>query len=276
MSVCMCRLFKQHFFIFLKDTQALASYPPSLLYFFFFFLNDPPPTETSPLPLHAPLPIYLHARGLKTAAFVAAFPLDHQFGLDRGFDVYSDRLGRDPDGRLANERPASQVVAEASAWLSANAGQPFFLWVHLFEPHAPYAGDPSRPAIDRYDDEIAAVDRAIARLLQTSPAAANVTSIVIAGDHGEAFGEHGEYAHSIFVYDTTLRVPLIIVPAARTSSDGGVVSAVVRSPVTLADVAPTVMHLVGGTMSDVDGIDLSSAINGSVLPNRELYAESFA
>jgi len=211
----------------------------------------------------------LHARGCRTAAFVAAFPLDHQFGLDRGFDVYGDHLGRRPDGRPADERPASDVAAEASAWLSANATQPFFAWVHFFDPHAPYAGDPSRPTFDRYDDEIATVDRAIARIWK-SVEALHDTLVVIAGDHGEAFGEHGEYAHSIFVYDTTLRVPLVI---SGEAARGG---RRVDEPVTLADVAPTVMHLTGGTMPEVDGIDLTSALNGTPLASRELYAESFA
>jgi arylsulfatase A-like enzyme/cytochrome c-type biogenesis protein CcmH/NrfG len=220
----------------------------------------------------------LHAKGFATAAFVAAFPLDHQFGLSRGFDVYGDRLPRGPDGRLANERPAADVVNDAIAWLntisnpqSAIRNPPFFLWVHLFEPHAPY-GDPSstRPILDRYDEEIATADREAGRLISAlGPAAAN-TLIVVAGDHGEAFGEHGEYAHSIFVYDTTLRVPLLMsgpgIPAGTRVSD----------PVTLADVAPTVMRALGSPMRDVDGIDLSPAFSRTPLPQRELYAESFA
>jgi choline-sulfatase len=213
----------------------------------------------------------LRAKGFATAAFVAAFPLDHQFGLNQGFDVYSDRLPRGADGRPANERPAADVVNEAIAWLRQNSERQFFLWVHLFEPHAPY-GDPSgtRPVLDRYDDEIAVADREAGRLISAlGPALAN-TLIVAAGDHGEAFGEHGEYAHSIFVYDTTLRVPLLMsgpgVPAGLRVSD----------PVTLADVAPTVMRAIGAQMKDVDGIDLSPVFSRTALPQRELYAESFA
>jgi choline-sulfatase len=224
----------------------------------------------------------LRARGFSTAAFVAAFPLDHQFGLDRGFDVYGDRLGHEPDGRPANERPASQVIDDAIAWLRLHAARlppdrpapparPFFLWVHLFEPHAPYGRpDTGRPVIDRYDDEIATADLEIGRLVKALGPAANDTLIVAAGDHGEAFGEHGEFAHSIFVYDTTLRVPLIVKIA------GGRAGQRVADPVSLVDVAPTVMHAVGGEMNDADGIDLAPALGGSPLPNRELYAESFA
>jgi len=225
----------------------------------------------------------LRTRGFKTAAFVAAFPLDHQFGLNRGFDVYGDQLPRQPNGQPANERPASQVVNDAIAWLSSitshtspqppipNPQSPFFLWVHVFEPHAPY-GDPSsqRPVLERYDEEIATADREIGRLIDALGTARADTLIVAAGDHGEAFGEHGEYAHSIFVYDTTLRVPLVI------SGRGIAAGARVGTPVTLADVAPTIARAFGWTMADVDGVDLGPAIAGRPLDGRELYAESFA
>src|SRR5262249_42187569 len=152
-------------------------------------------------------------------------------------------LGRDSDGRPANERPASHVVDEAIAWLRVSTGRPFFLWVHLFEPHAPYAGDLSRPTLDRYDDEIAAADVGIGRLLSALGELRTETMIVAAGDHGEAFGEHGEFAHSIFVYDTTLRVPLIFVlPRGLTGRDGARHVRRVGDPVTLADIAPTVVR----------------------------------
>jgi arylsulfatase A-like enzyme/cytochrome c-type biogenesis protein CcmH/NrfG len=235
----------------------------------------------------------LHAKGFATAAFVAAFPLDHQFGLNRGFDVYGDTLPRGPDGRPANERPAAAVVNDAIAWLytpgpkgpglhaldlpappgpPALPGQPFFLWVHVFEPHAPY-GDPSgssRSALERYDEEIATADREIGRLIAALGPAAAQTLVVAAGDHGEAFGEHDEYAHSIFVYDTTLRVPLLM------SGPGISAATRVAEPVTLADVAPTAMRALGMQLADVDGIDLSPAFSRAALPQRELYAESFA
>jgi len=218
----------------------------------------------------------LHTRGFRTAAFVAAFPLDHQFGLNRGFDVYGDQFPRQPNGRLADERPASQVVNDAIAWLRQLAPSPqplppFFLWIHVFEPHAPY-GDPSsqRPVLERYDEEIATADREIGRLVEALGAARADTLIVAAGDHGEAFGEHGEYAHSIFVYDTTLRVPLVI------NGPGIAAGAKVDTPVTLADVAPTIARAFGWTMADVDGVDLAPAIAGRPLDRREIYAESFA
>ena len=215
----------------------------------------------------------LKAKGFKTAAFVAAFPLDHQFGLSRGFDVYSDRLGRDVSGKPANERPASQVVDEAIAWLQSlpapSAPPAFFLWVHLFEPHAPYGNQSAgRPVVDRYDEDIATADREVGRLLNALGPRTD-TLVVAASDHGEAFGEHGEYAHSIFVYDTTLRVPLIM-------KGPGVPIATVSDPVTLADVAPTVARFLGVALPGANGIDVSAVFSGRALPARELYAESFA
>lgn len=223
---------------------------------------------------HVPtLATILHARGFATAAFVAAFPLDRRFGLARGFDVYSDRMPRDATGRPLNERPGRAVIDEALEWLAGHRGSRFFLWVHLFEPHAPY-GDlrktPGRSAVERYDDEIATADREVGRLLQAVRAGAPDSAIVLAADHGEGLGEHGEPTHSLFVYDTTLRVPLIVsgpsVPPGRIVSD----------PVCLIDVAPTALKLLGLPRADTDGIDLSPAFGGGSLPARELYAESFA
>src|SRR5262245_30445274 len=244
----------------------------------------------------------LKAHGFRTAAFVAAFPLDHQFGLDRGFDVYGDRLPRGTDGKPSNERPASQVVDEAIEWLRpappALSRDRFFAWVHVFEPHAPY-GDASdrRPVLDRYDQEIGVANRELMRLLGSIDA--RDTLVLVAGDHGEAFGEHGEFSHSIFIYDTTLRVPLAMrgpgigtSPLAprpsnlepRTSNDARrttnqeprTAGNTIPGPVSLADVAPTAMRLLGFTMPDADGIDLSPALAGAALPRRALYAESFA
>jgi tetratricopeptide (TPR) repeat protein len=140
----------------------------------------------------------------------------------------------------------------------------------LFEPHAPY-GDPrtGRPLTDRYDDEIAEADAQIGRILSTLGADAASTAVVVTSDHGEAFGEHGEVTHSLFVYDTTLRVPLIV-------SGPGVPTLTIESPVALIDVAPTVLTLLGVAPFDSDGIDLKPAFDGAELPARELYAESFA
>lgn len=212
------------------------------------------------------------AAGFATGAFVAAFPLDRRFGLARGFDTYSDTMPRDAAGRQLNERPARAIVDEAIAWL--NQSNRLFLWVHLFEPHAPY-GDPADAALaglsssDRYDREIAEADAQIARLLAALGDRRAHALIVATSDHGEAFGEHGEIGHSMFVYDTTLRVPLVM------SGPGVQAGQVVAEDVGLVDVASTLAARAGLGAFDGDGRDLLGPHQaaGAGLP---YYAESFA
>ena len=212
----------------------------------------------------------LRQAGFATAAFVAAFPLDRRFGLTKGFQTYSDRMPRGAQGRLASERAGHLVADEAIAWLDDHRAGPFFLWVHLFEPHAPY-GDPSdhRPVGERYDDEVAEADRQVARLVEALGKESASTLIAVASDHGEAFGEHGEISHSVFVYDTTLRVPVVIVGP-------GIAPSVIHGAVGLVDLAPTLVGQLGPIKFDSDGIDLRAALAGGEPAARELYAESFA
>jgi choline-sulfatase len=207
--------------------------------------------------------------GFATGAFVGAFPLDRRFGLARGFQAYGDRMPRTA-GTVANERPGHAVADDAIGWLRGLGPRRFFLWIHLFEPHAPYGapGD-TRPVEERYDDEIAEADRQSGRVLEALGDAARESVIVVTADHGEAFGEHGEIAHSIFVYDTTLRVPLIV-------AGPGIDARAVESPVSLVDVAPTLARLAGLGAFDADGVDLSPALHGGTVAERRLYAESFA
>jgi arylsulfatase A-like enzyme/Flp pilus assembly protein TadD len=226
----------------------------------------------------ATLAAVLRDQGWATGAFVGAFPLDRRFGLDRGFDHYGDRMPRGPDGRLLDERPGSQVVDEALEWTRALGDRPLLLWVHLFEPHAPYEPDPARgpagrsePPSVRYDDEVARADREIGRLLSGLGRREASALVIVAGDHGEAFGEHGEIAHSVFLYDTTLRVPFIIAGPGT-----GAVPAVLDSNVSLVDVFPTVLDALGLPNRDVDGVSLRPVLEGDALAPRELYAETFA
>jgi choline-sulfatase len=216
--------------------------------------------------------------GFQTGGFVAAFPLDRRFGLIKGFQTYGDAMPRDPGGRVANDRPGRAVVDEALEWLSTRRAQRVFLWVHLFEPHSPY-GDPAqtaRPAIERYDDDITEADRQVGRLVEGLGDLRGGTLIVLTADHGEAFGEHGEITHSVFAYDTTLRVPLIV---AGPQVAAGVV---VADPVSLVDVAPTIATMAGLDRFDGDGRPLPTSglpapASGLRPPtSRVLYAESFA
>ena len=210
----------------------------------------------------------LSQSGFATAAFVGAFPLDRRFGLIKGFQKYGDAMPRGADGRTANERPGRLVVDEAVAWLQQNPGR-FFLWVHLFDPHAPYGDARSgAPAQARYAGEIAETDRQIARLLEAVGGRLPQTVVTLLGDHGEAFGEHGEIAHSIFVYDTTLRIPFVV-------AGPEIAVRVIETPASQVDVAPTVLKLLGVPVFDHDGIDLFSPGDAGGT-DRPLYAESFA
>ena len=168
-------------------------------------------------PAAAPtLATLLKAAGYRTAAFVSAFPLDSRFGLARGFDVYDDRFV-DAQARpafLEQERAAPSTVALARKWIESATG-PWFAWVHLYEPHAPYA--PPEPIAGRfrdrpYDGEVAAVDAALQPLVEPllDDADRGRTLVVLTADHGESLGEHGEATHGIFAYEATLRVPLIV------------------------------------------------------------------
>jgi arylsulfatase A-like enzyme/Tfp pilus assembly protein PilF len=184
----------------------------------------------------------LKAHGYRTAAFVSAFPLDSRFGLARGFDVYEDRFV-DAQARpvlLEQERRGEATVALARAWIDAKDQAPWFCWVHVYEPHAPYA--PPEPYASRfasrpYDGEVAAADAALGPLLEPILTAgrAGRTLVVLTADHGESLGEHGEATHGIFAYEATLRVPLLFY------SPGLARPRVVDAPARHIDVLPTIL-----------------------------------
>ncbi len=207
-------------------------------------------------------------RDYRTAAFVAAWVLDGAFGLDRGFDHYDDSVG-DAD---AQERPADAVVDAALSWLNANPDGPFFAWVHFFDPHFPYEPPQEHAVGDPYDGEIAFVDAQLARLLAAIEARGerDGTLVVIVGDHGEAFDEHGEVEHGVFLYDTTLRVPLIFAGAGVPQP-----GLVCPDAVGIVDVAPTIVELLGMERPDAwQGRSLLPALHGGKLEPRPIYAES--
>ena len=212
----------------------------------------------------------LKAQGFATGAFVGAFPLERRFGLAAGFDVYGDRLPRLENGKPADERPGEDVVDEALAWRRGTGAARTFLWVHLFEPHAPYRNPTDgRPVAVRYDEDVAEADRQVGRLVAGLGSERASTLVVVAADHGEAFGEHGEIGHSLFVYDTTLRVPLVL-------QGPGVAPGTMPGPVSLVDVAPTVLGLLGVTAPAMDGRAFAGATAVAHDPSRVLYADTEA
>ena len=160
----------------------------------------------------------LQGSGYRTAAFVSAFVLDRRFGLAQGFDVYDDRIERGTPGSFqVSERPGHETVTAALDWwreTGATAGGPRFLWVHLFDPHAPYA--PPQDQASRFDHpyqgEVAAVDAYLAPLLDAirGPGHGDGPLILLTADHGEGLGDHGEETHGIFAYQSTLQVPFML------------------------------------------------------------------
>jgi choline-sulfatase len=210
----------------------------------------------------------MKASGRGTAAFVGGFPLAKRFGLGRGFDVYDDAMAKASSVNYDfAERRATDVVASASRFLEGQPG-PVFVWVHLFDPHAPYDPPSAFRTDDSYRDEIAATDAAVGQLLAVWDARPEPDVVVVTSDHGEAFGEHGEWSHSLFVYDTTLRVPLLIRgPGFPAGGHAGV-------SVSLTDIATTILE--GASASPtLPGLTLRSAASPDAR-DRPLYAETLA
>jgi len=225
--------------------------------------------------------------GYRTAAFVSGFPLDRRFGFDRGFETYDDHLPRGSDRRRTPyvERFADATTDAVLRWLqgtpssgasasSGGPGSPFFLWVHYYDPHAPY--EPPGALADRfraapYDGEIAFVDTQLARLLRAleETGALARTVVLATADHGESLGEHGEGTHGLFVYDSTLKVPWIVagpgVPAGRVSST------VARG----IDVLPTLLDYAGLPIPPaIEGRSLRPAAEGREMSDAPAYAET--
>lgn len=206
------------------------------------------------------------AKGFATGAFVGAFPLDRQFGLAQGFDVYNDLGGREvaPSDFAFSERPASEVVAAAREWIGAQQ-KPWLAWVHVFDPHSPYAPPPPFAAQypgDLYAGEVAYTDHALAPLLDGVRAGGRPTTVIVTADHGEGLGEHGEATHGVFAYESTLRVPMIVaqvganIPADRDPVVSGV-------PVRHVDILPTIAELTGiAAPANLPGRSLVAAVDG--------------
>ncbi len=206
----------------------------------------------------------LSREGYATAAFVGAYPLDSQTGLDQGFEFYDDNYpssleqGRHPALQgFFDERPAAEVVRSALEWLARGDDRPFFLWTHFFDPHQPQA--PPSPYRERYadslyDGEIASVDEAFGRLLirLEQQELLDETLIVLTADHGEGLGEHGELTHALLLYSSTIRVPLIV-RDPRHPTPGRVATAVAT-----VDILPTIL--------DRLGLEIPGAVQGRRLP----------
>lgn len=217
--------------------------------------------------------------GYRTAAFVSAFPLDRRFGFDRGFDVYDDHLPKGTDSRRTPyvERFADATTDAVLRWLelpAEGAPRPFFLWVHYYDPHAPYE-PPGELAVrfrtTPYDGEVAFADRQLGRLLHALDGRGLIgqTLVLATSDHGEGLGDHGEGTHGLFVYDSTLKVPFIV--AGPGVGPGRVAPTVARG----IDVLPTLLDYAGLPLRpDLEGRSLRPAIEGRAMDDAPTYVES--
>ena len=229
----------------------------------------------------------LSGEGYRTAAVVGAFVLDGQFNLDQGFDLYDDEIGRDwsrdeIESRRANafgfaERKANLVTLPALRWLEDTGRDPFFLWLHYFDPHEPRnAPEPHHSRFaDPYDSEIAYTDEQIGKVFDALRASGlwQDTLVVLVADHGEGLLDHGETSHSLRVFDTTMRVPLIVRAPGRSGGQR------VDDLASVVDVLPTVLDLLDlPPIAGVQGRSLVPLLDGDDGDDgddeRQVYFES--
>jgi arylsulfatase A-like enzyme/Tfp pilus assembly protein PilF len=190
----------------------------------------------------------LQGRGFRTGGFVSAFVLDSRWGIHQGFDRYFDDFDLSrfdkAHGMDAIQRPGAETVDAAVSWLREDQRRPFFLWVHLYDAHTPYAAPPEwaqqfpRTMVGAYDAEIAFADAQLGRLLDALESDGRLARTVVAvlGDHGEMLGEHGEATHGFFVYDAAVRIPLVLAGPSLPAR-------VIDDQVRIVDVMPTVLEL---------------------------------
>jgi choline-sulfatase len=239
-------------------------------------------------PQHVTVAELLKQHGYQTAAFIGAVILDSNTlapGIDRGFDFYdnfpakTNSNNKERWGRV--ERRGMEVVEHAEAWFDKHRTGPHFVWVHLYDPHDPY--EPPPPFSEKYKDhlydgEIAYADSAVARWIGFLKKAGVYDNaiVVVTGDHGEGLGEHGEETHGLFLYDSTLHIPLIV-KMPRAAHRGTVVDAQVRT----TDILPTILSTTGvAAPAELNGeslLRLLAAETASVPAppsNRALFGET--
>jgi len=219
----------------------------------------------------------LQQQGWDTAAFISSVSLKRVFGLNQGFAVYDDQMPKPGKGQefVADaERPAGQTVDRALSWLEAQSGKPFFLWVHVFDPHVPY--NPPAPFRNQYKDrpydgEIAYADHELGRLFDvvSKKSSPGKTLIAVLSDHGESLGDHGEYSHGVFVYDSTLRIAFMM------SGPGIPAGLRVKQQARTVDLLPTVLELMGGRPPTlVHGVSLTPFFTGKNAATDVSYTET--
>lgn len=208
----------------------------------------------------------LKQRGYRTGGFVAAYVLDHKWGIAQGFDRYFDDFDLKAQKNVSMgdiQRRGDEVVAKAFEWLDANKDARFFAWIHLYDPHAPYAPpEPyaSRYAAHPYNGEIAWTDELVGRIVAGLDrlGVTKRTLVAVLADHGESLGEHGENGHGFFVYEPVAHIPFLLA-GPYPGLGGRRIAEVVRT----IDIAPTLLELMGapGALAGAQGRSLVRAIS---------------
>jgi choline-sulfatase len=222
----------------------------------------------------------LRGAGYATGAAVSAYVLRPETGLSQGFDLYDAGIPvRFNDSLGLSQRPGGQTADAALAWLRTVKDRPFFLFLHLYEPHTPYA--PPEPFASRYagrpyDGEIAAADAIVGRVLGElrSLKLYDRAVVLLLSDHGEGLGDHGEQDHGIFLYREALQVPMLLkLPGGRLAGSR------VAQPAQIVDVFPTLLSLVGVPLPKEQAGAFPGrpllALRDPKAPPRDLYAETF-
>lgn len=218
----------------------------------------------------------LRRNGYKTGAVIGSFILGSQSGISQGFENYNDRfLGKREPG-FEHKRRAAEVSNFAVKWLAENANEDFFLFLHYFDPHAEYI--PPEPFASKFADnpyagEIAYTDECIGKVIGKlkSLGIYECTLLIITGDHGESFGEHGEYTHGYFIYNPTIKVPLIFKLPGKNEPKR------IKETVGLVDIVPTILSQLGILIpSHVQGKSLSGYFDEKTenQGDRYFYCES--
>ena len=216
---------------------------------------------------------HLKEQGYSTGAFIGAFPLDSRFGLSQGFDVYDESYpSKSSSAHVFPERNARQVIRSALDWLERQ-NSPWFSFVHIWDPHAPYS--PPEPfggkfKDDPYSGEVAYVDAEIKKLFDAleNKGWKDETLVVLTADHGESLGEHGESTHGYFAYNSTIWIPLII-------AGPGIEPGLIRENVSHIDIFPTVCDFLGiGKLPHLQGASLLPLIDGKKGKRRVIFFES--
>jgi arylsulfatase A-like enzyme/Tfp pilus assembly protein PilF len=215
----------------------------------------------------------LKAAGYATGGAVSAYVLRRQTGIARGFDFFDDALTMAGTGESLSEtqRDGAQTVDALARWVDEHAGQPLFAFLHLYEPHAPYAPPPSHAMASPYDGEIAYADELVGRFFDRLSARALLDRAIVAvvSDHGEGLGDHGEAEHGLLLYREALHVPMIVrLPGGERGGTR------VGGSVGLIDVAPTLLDLAGVAADGMDGAPLSAALATGRADDRTVYSET--